>query len=67
MSGAVTGIINVFAALVGLAALAVLVGSRSRTSEVIGATGEAFSSAIKAAQGPVLGDSFSLRPGTGHP
>lgn len=67
MNGAVAGIINVAVAIVGLAALAVLVGSRSRTSEVIGATGNAFTSAIQAAQGPVLENVFSLRPLTGHP
>lgn len=55
MNNAVAGIINVAVAIVALAALAVLVGQNARTAQVIGATGEAFTSAIRAAQGPVLG------------
>lgn len=69
MQGAVAGIINVLIALVGLAALAVIVGQNARTSQVISAGGQAFTSAIRAAQGPVVGDNvFSIRPdGLGHP
>jgi VIT1/CCC1 family predicted Fe2+/Mn2+ transporter len=68
MNSAVAGIINVAVALVALAALAVIVGQRSKTSDVIRATGGAFTSAITAAQGPVLGDNvLNLRPGVGFP
>jgi F420-0:gamma-glutamyl ligase len=66
MSNAVAGIINVAVALIGLAALAVLVGQNARTSQVVAATGRAFSDAIVAATGPVLGNnSLQLRPTVG--
>ena len=67
MNNALAGIVNVAVALVGLAALAVLVGKNAKTSEVIGASGNAFANAVIAAQGPVLDNVLSLRPVTGHP
>lgn len=67
MQGLGAGIVNVMIALVGLAALAAIVGARSRTTEVITATGNAFNGAIGAALEPVNGSGLSLVPGLGHP
>jgi len=66
MNGMLSGVINVAVALVGLAALAVIVGKNAKTADVINATGGAFSDALRAAEGPVLdATSISMPRGVG--
>lgn len=55
MSDAVTGIVTVATAIVGLAIVATLVSNRANTSNVIAAGGNAFSGAINAAVSPITG------------
>jgi hypothetical protein len=47
-------VVTIAVAIVGLATLAVLVGRNARTADVIGSAGTAFTSAIRAATGPVM-------------
>ena len=54
MDKAIGQIVTVLVAIVGVAALAVLVSNRSQTANVISEAGKAFGGAIKAATGPVL-------------
>jgi len=49
------GIVTVATAIVGVAIIAVLVGSNARTSNVIQAAGQAFGGALTAAEAPVTG------------
>lgn len=51
------GFVTVATAIIGVAIIAVLVGSNARTSQVIGAAGNAFSSALGVAEAPVTGGS----------
>lgn len=51
----INAVVTIAVAIVGVAILAVIVGRYSRTTEVITAAGEAFSNALRAAEGPVLG------------
>lgn len=55
MNGAVTGIVTVATAIVGLAIVATLVSKNANTSGVINSGGNAFSSALQAATAPVTG------------
>lgn len=67
MNGVGQGLISVLTAIVGVAALAVIFAPRANTAGVIGASGQAFSSAISAAVAPVGGNSgpvVALRPAT---
>lgn len=48
-------VVTIAVAIIGLATLAVIVGRNARTSEVIGAAGQAFNSALGTAIGPVMG------------
>jgi len=48
-------VVTILVAIIGLATLAVLVGSRSRTSEVVGAIGNVFNSSLGTAISPVTG------------
>jgi hypothetical protein len=50
-------IVTVLTAIVGVAILAVLVSKNAQTPAVIKAAGDAFSGAVKAATGPVMGAS----------
>lgn len=52
------GVVTVATAIIGVAILAVLVGSNAKTSQVIQSAGSAFSSALNAAEGPVTGSAF---------
>lgn len=49
----VAGVITVFTAIVGVAIIAVLVGSNSQTASVINAAGRAFGGALGVAVSPV--------------
>lgn len=49
------GVVTVLTAIVGVAIIAVLVGSNSQTSSVLQAAGGAFSGALQAAEAPVTG------------
>lgn len=55
MNNTVGQIVTIATAIVGVALLAVLVSKNSQTPAVIGAAGGAFSDAIRAATGPVMG------------
>ncbi len=66
MNNAVAGIISVVAALIGLATLSVIISPRAKTTDVIGATSDAFNSALGAATAPVTGAALSLVPGRGY-
>ena len=50
------GVVTVAVAIVGVAIIAVLVGSNARTSQVVSSLGSAFSGALNAAEGPVMGN-----------
>ena len=52
---AVTGIIAIITAIIGVAIIAVLVSNQSNTSGVLTAGGNAFSSILKTAVSPVTG------------
>jgi PRD1 phage membrane DNA delivery len=51
----IAGVITVFTAVVGVAIIAVLVGSNSQTASVINAAGRAFGGALGVAVSPVTG------------
>lgn len=53
------GVVTVATAIVGVAIIAVLVGSNAKTSDVISAAGTAFGGALNAAEAPVTGNSLS--------
>ena len=53
MDGALSGIVTVATAIVGVAILSVLVSKNSQTPKVIQAAGTAFGNALVAAEGPV--------------
>lgn len=55
MSDVTTKIVTVLTAIVGVAILAVIVSKNAQTPAVFQAAGNAFSSIIKAAVGPVSG------------
>lgn len=55
MNSAISGIVTIATAIVGVAILAVLVSRRSNTSGVIGAAGSAFAQSIGAAVSPITG------------
>ena len=51
------GVVTVLTAIIGVAIIAVLVSQNAQTSSVIQAGGNAFSSALSAAEAPVTGSS----------
>lgn len=51
----ISSVVTVASAIVGLAIIAVLVSKNANTSNVIGASGNAFSGALSAAEAPVTG------------
>lgn len=57
MDNAMSGIVNVMTAIVGVAALAVIFSRNSNTAAVIKQTGGAFAQSIMAANAPVRGNS----------
>lgn len=56
----VTGIVSVMLAIVGVGALAVAVSPRAQTGNVVNAGGNAFATALGAAEAPVTGQMPSL-------
>lgn len=68
---AITGVIAILTAVVGIAALAVIVSKQADTANVLGAAGKAFGGILGAAVGPVSGGSLggvslgSFSPGGG--
>jgi len=61
------GVVTVATAIIGVAIIAVLVGSNAKTSNVIQAAGSAFSGALQAAEAPVTGGGFgSIGSGFGN-
>lgn len=55
MNGAIGQVVTVATAIVGVAALAVLVSKNANTSGVVKSFGDAFSGALNAATAPVTG------------
>ena len=51
----ITSVVTVLMAIVGVAIIAVLVSKNANTSNVIGATGQAFSGSLATALSPVTG------------
>jgi hypothetical protein len=51
----VSGVVTVLTAIVGVAIIAVIVSNNAQTGTVLTDAGNAFSSALKAATGPVSG------------
>jgi len=62
MDNAIGQIATVATAIVGVAILAVLVSKNSQTPSVIKSAGDAFSGALKAATGPVMGGGTGSLP-----
>lgn len=60
MDNAVSGIVTIATAIVGVALLAVLVSKNAQTPQVLTAGGNAFAAALAAATGPVSGSGFSF-------
>jgi hypothetical protein len=58
MSNTVGQIVTVLTAIIGVAILAVLVSKNAQTPAVIREAGKAFSGALAAATGPVMGGSM---------
>ena len=56
---AITGIIAILTAIIGVAIIAVLVSNQSNTSGVLTAGGNAFSNILKTAVSPVSGSGIS--------
>jgi hypothetical protein len=52
------GLVTVATAIIGVAIIAVLVSGNAQTSSVITSAGNAFGSALKAAEAPVTGGGF---------
>lgn len=69
MNGALSGVVSVLVAIVGVAALAVIFSNNANTAGVITATGGALSTGIAAAVAPVTsaGGVSKLTPLLGHP
>jgi len=57
MNNAITAIVTIVTAIIGLAALAVFVSNKANTSGVITASGQALSGTINAAVSPISGGS----------
>ena len=55
---AITGLITIITAIIGVAIIAVLVSQKSNTSGVLTAGGKAFSSILQTAVSPVSGGSL---------
>lgn len=53
-------VVTIAVAIIGLATLAVIVGRNARTTEVIGAAGKAFNTALGTAISPVSGGGFQM-------
>ena len=56
MNDVMNGVVSIALAIIGVAFLATLVSRNANTAGVIGASGHAFSTALTAAEGPVLGN-----------
>lgn len=54
MDSLLESVVTVALAIVGIAALAVLVSGRAQTANIIGASGGAFAESLQAAEAPVL-------------
>lgn len=54
----ISSVVTVATAIVGLAIIAVLVSKNANTSQVVTASGNAFSSSLLAAEAPVVGTGF---------
>jgi hypothetical protein len=51
----ISGVVTVLSAIVGLGILSVIVSKNADTANIVGTASRGFSSAITAAEGPVLG------------
>lgn len=58
MDGITSAIVTIAVAIVGVATLAVLVSKNANTAGVVQSAGQAFSGALSAATGPVMGGSI---------
>lgn len=61
----ITSTVTVLLAIVGVAIIAVLVSKNANTTQVIGATGSAFSGSLATALSPVTGGSGNFNFGGG--
>ena len=66
MNSGITAIVGVATAIVGVAVLAVLVSKNADTANVIGAGGQAFTSALQAAVSPVTGGGIGSFGGSAY-
>ena len=60
---AITGVVTIITAIIGVAIIAVLVSKQAQTASVLSAGGNAFTNILKAAVSPVSGGSSSLTSG----
>lgn len=60
MSDLTNAAVSIGLAIVGVALLAVLVSRNANTAGILNSAGTAFSGALTAAEGPVLGSSFHV-------
>jgi len=60
----ISSVVTVLTAIVGLAIVATLVSKNANTPNIIGAGGNAFSNALSAAEGPVMGGNGSFGTGS---
>jgi len=56
MNNILEPLVTIAAGVIGVAIVAVLVSQKANTSQVIGATGSAFSNVLSAATGPITGN-----------
>jgi len=59
MSGATEAVVTILTGVISVALLAVLVGQKSQSANVIQAFGSAFSNALGIAEAPVTGASYT--------
>lgn len=67
MNDLTSAAVTIGVAIVGIAMLAVLVSRNANTAGIINSAGSAFSGALTAAEGPVLGSSFHVGNGMTGP
>lgn len=60
MNEVIEATVTIALAIVGIAALAVLVSSRAQTANIIGVAGESFARSLTAAEAPVLSSSVEF-------
>lgn len=56
----ISSLVTIGTGIIGLAIIAVLVSKNAQTSQVVGASGSAFSNALSAAEAPVTGGGLNV-------